>query len=66
MNTNSTTTEVNAELHIPNPNDGVDVVIVTDPQTGDEIARVRVTATEDAAAYDAALAAAGFTNITWT
>lgn len=44
---------------------GVDTIIVTAPESGDEIARIQLTSTEDAAHYDDALRAVGLSHFSW-
>lgn len=56
---------VDAELEIPADNDGIDTISVTAPESGDEIARIQVDASEDSEPYDRALRAAGIAHVNW-
>lgn len=55
---------VEADIEI-DADHGVDTIVVTGPESGDEIARIQLTSTEDAEPYDAALRAAGFSHFSW-
>lgn len=44
---------------------GVDTIVVIAPESGDEITRIQIDASEDQEPYDDALRAAGFTEFTW-
>lgn len=56
---------VDTENNIPVPNTGIDTIVVTAPESGDEIARVQLDASEDTEPYDEALRAAGLAHFTW-